>query len=156
MLGSDQLRDIYFLSGTTGYLISRDGYVYKTSDSGLSWAQLNSSSIGAGGQTLVFLNENNGIAVMNKSIFRTDDGGENWTQVFESTHELKAISFLDENIGVVCGSYSQVLRTSDGGITWVADIVDQTNGIVSFEAIQLLSPDLGYASGHAGKILKFH
>lgn len=74
-----------------------------------------------------FLNENLGWAANGSaaSIYKTTDGGVNWTlQLAEQTAELpgnfyfRNVEFLNENIGFVGTLNGKFLKTVDGGTTW--------------------------------------
>lgn len=74
-----------------------------------------------------FLNENLGWAANGSAaaIYKTTDGGENWTlQLAEQTPQLpgnyyfRNVEFLDENIGFVGTLNGKFLKTGDGGSTW--------------------------------------
>ncbi|MEK6479856.1 YCF48-related protein [Catalinimonas sp. 4WD22] len=58
-------------------------------------------------------------------IYKTTDGGQNWTLQYENTHPdifLDGMAFWDEQHGVVMGDplegYFNILRTEDGGEDW--------------------------------------
>ena len=58
------------------------------------------------------------------AILYTDDMGENWNIIYKPADipretGLNAISFVDENIGYAVGSESTLIKTTDGGMTWV-------------------------------------
>ncbi len=58
------------------------------------------------------------------SILYTDDMGENWNIIYKPADipretSLNAISFVDENIGYAVGSESTLIKTTDGGMTWI-------------------------------------
>ena len=74
-----------------------------------------------------FLNDNLGWAANGAAaaIYKTVDGGENWTlQLAEQTpqlpgnHYFRNVEFLNENIGFVGTLNNKFLKTGDGGTTW--------------------------------------
>jgi photosystem II stability/assembly factor-like uncharacterized protein len=55
----------------------------------------------------------------NGTIIRSTDGGANWTKVNSPTTDWwGAISFLDEQIGIVVGQNGTIIRSTDGGANW--------------------------------------
>ncbi len=95
------------------------------------WQALESMPVNTNGQRfddVFFLNPMLGWAANGSaaSVYKTTDGGENWTlQIAEQTPELpgnhyfRNIEFLDENIGFL-GTLqaNKFMRTADGGQTW--------------------------------------
>lgn len=84
-----------------------------------------------------------------KFVYKTIDGGLSWiptslgksVQPKESIYTLK---FMDENTGFASGGFNwpQTFKTTDGGTNW------QEVNELSFEKIQFLNENLGYAFGH--------
>jgi hypothetical protein len=64
-----------------------------------------------------------------------------------TTEQLFDISFIDSNNGLAVGS-STILRTTDGGSTWLL------SGDYSLQGVTLLDAGIGYAVGGGGTILK--
>jgi photosystem II stability/assembly factor-like uncharacterized protein len=49
-------------------------------------------------------------------VIRTTDGGDHWTAQSSGTRDdLMAVSFVDDNIGIVGGGHETILRTTTGG-----------------------------------------
>ena len=70
-----------------------------------------------------FTDGNNGFAVGNhfsNIILRTTDGGENWINQSDSLFlGLLDVSFVDANNGFAVGIGGEILRTTNGGITFL-------------------------------------
>lgn len=66
------------------------------------------------------------------SVFRSDDGGETWTQVATpGDRALYAVSFADEKHGWAVGEAGALLRTEDGGRSWTGldlELLDPLDG----------------------------
>ncbi len=90
--------------------------VVKTTDGGNSWVKLSSYSF----PQMQFLNENIGYAHNNydKKIYKTIDGGTNWTVMFTAQEEIKSIDFLDKDNGYLVGSNGLIFKTNNGGTDW--------------------------------------
>jgi photosystem II stability/assembly factor-like uncharacterized protein len=69
-----------------------------------------------------FVDDKNGWAVGHDSvILGTNDGGENWTLLYEAPDlekPLLDVVFFDTKNGLVTGAYGLIMRTHDGGKTW--------------------------------------
>jgi photosystem II stability/assembly factor-like uncharacterized protein len=64
-----------------------------------------------------------------------------------TTQQLEDISFIDSNNGLAVGN-STILRTTDGGSTWLL------SGDYSLKGVTLMDAGIGYAVGGGGTILK--
>jgi photosystem II stability/assembly factor-like uncharacterized protein len=137
----------FFLDPTTGWVVipgadPTSGTLHHTTDGGVTWASI---TVPFGGGSIKFVDSMNGWELVGLgagmsheavAIFRTNDGGTTWSQVFindpnasSSSDSLpfvgdkNGISALDANNGWVTGSqpsdnFIYVYSTQDGGITW--------------------------------------
>ncbi len=90
------------------------------------------------------------------NIFRTMDGGENWTRIAEAANEtLWQVDFIDSLKGFVCGSKygaawgPPVLRSTDGGENWEMIRMEEHNGnglygLAVFDSSLMALGDGGY------------
>lgn len=89
-------------------------------------------------------------------ILRTSDGGENWGRIDNGTFEpLQGIEFTNSQTGWVVGDSSQLLSTTNGGLTWVATPrsslpIDST---VNLWTITFWDNQRGWICGTRGTIL---
>jgi photosystem II stability/assembly factor-like uncharacterized protein len=120
---------ICFVDGTTGW--AGGGVIMKTTDGGETWTtQVPIATV----REFHFLSSSYGFAVGGKSILRTRDGGATWENVTpndDRIKDLRSVCFLDANTGWVAGrgadeqsgdvylKHSILLRTNDGGATWI-------------------------------------
>ncbi len=65
--------------------------------------------------------------------------------------QLRAVSFSDEQTGTVVGEAGTILRTTDGGTTWVPQISGVTETLL---AVAFTDASNGTAAGQLGVILK--
>ncbi len=115
---SSKINDFTFVNDTVGYACS-DGAVFKTIDTGITWAQTSlftQFDINA----LYFVNENLGFAVGNmRCVYKTTNGGQTWSTTSGDPYlTLYDVFFVSENIGYVVGSDHFMMKTSDGGQNW--------------------------------------
>ncbi len=78
-----------------------------------------------------------------------------WTQLTSgTTNNLMGVSFVNQNLGYVCGDNGTILKTIDGGINWVP----QNSGVTyQLTHMQFLDANNGYAASYSfpgGKLLK--
>jgi Domain of unknown function (DUF1906)/FG-GAP-like repeat len=100
--------------------------------------------------------KSSGVAYTNDTIFRTDDNGENWRQLTLPTglfDKIVGIEFADENNGVVVlgGNNLSLLKTIDGGNTWIRNKIILRSEDFSEVDLQEISIDL--EDGLKGQIL---
>jgi photosystem II stability/assembly factor-like uncharacterized protein len=114
---------IWFCNGST---------LSHTSNAGQTWVlDTNQASLAQGNsiQCIYFLDSLTGFeGGQGYSLFRTSDGGKNWSLVYDSASEdgsVYQIKFCTPKLGLaVSGQYlSYVLRTTDGGMNWTNDTV---------------------------------
>jgi photosystem II stability/assembly factor-like uncharacterized protein/PKD repeat protein len=118
-----------------------------------------------------FLTENLGFLGTSTGVYKTIDGGKNWTSpqypVAFDAQLLKAgyiydIYFFDNNRGLIAGSgfhnaYDVIAKTSDGGATWQIVYYQGFSNAVSrptLSGITFLNDQVGFCVGGNGKILK--
>jgi hypothetical protein len=79
--------------------------------------------------------------LMTDLIYRSDDGGEHWTKIYEgaiySNFGINALDFCDATNGIAVGQWDRILRTTDGGYSWVKeyqpyDLHDPSMGAVCY------------------------
>lgn len=151
-----------FTSKNIGY--ARVGnHFFKTTDSGNSWLDTGAPLPDQKTKQFDFINDEVGFAIVGGSvgssgtsgtIFKTIDGGINWSKAHESNQivfdEIYCIDFVDENVGFACTSerYGGIHKTVDGGRTW-----RQTES-TWFVQLQFLNAQLGYARKRYNTIYK--
>lgn len=81
-------------------------------------------------------------------ILKTVDGGENW-QIIARLDPVyfEQIHFLDARIGWICGEQGKVLKSEDGGKTWLdrSLILPDSNALLYSQ--WFFSPDIGLVGG---------
>ena len=136
---------LFFLNEQKGWMVTSGG-LWKTADSGRSWAKLQSGGVTEGLHRVYFLDEQRGWAVgARKAVLETSDGGVSWTSVgagekVESSPEYTSfdwITFVGGRYGMIAGAslppqpgkpserrelphLTIFLDTRDAGATWRA------------------------------------
>ena len=95
---------------------------------------------------LSFISQNFGTCVGDSgTIIHTDDGGVNWfPQSSGVSGGLLDVAFYDNNKGVTVGHSGAIVYTDNGGANW---IVAQDGWMISYDAAQMITSDLGYIVG---------
>jgi photosystem II stability/assembly factor-like uncharacterized protein len=148
----------YFVNENIGYSIgggtnSISGDVFKTTDGGNTWNQLN-IYVDEGLSSVFFIDENVGFisgGFNQRKVMKTVDGGINWTQV--SNQEFGQIQFINNQVGYgnrIGYSNGRMYKTTDGGNTWNLNIeVDE-----EINAFHFVDENNGYFVGDQGLIYK--
>ncbi len=118
-LGESTLFSVFFTDPLNGWATGMDGAVISTDDGGNSWRQVDSKSK----EHLLSINVKGAShwAVGLKGTFAIKQNGfwEDATMKIPTRAWLKQCAFTDEKNGWIVGSVGTVLRTADGGNTWV-------------------------------------
>jgi serine/threonine-protein kinase len=80
-----------------------------------------------------------------------------WKAITTPTHEqLNAIAFIDDSTGFACGYNGTLLKTTNGGNTWIS-ILDTLNpfGKLNFYDIEFVSSSYGFIAASEGNLLSF-
>jgi photosystem II stability/assembly factor-like uncharacterized protein len=114
-----RLRSISFPTADIGYLLLDDGRILKTTDGGRSFSpQPITSDEGVVPTALMFSDPNDGIAATSTGeIYRTIDGGDDWTREFDGSVALNGVFYTDDHAMAV-GQGGMFLSSDDGGDSW--------------------------------------
>ncbi len=142
------ISDISFGSNNVGYALNGRN-IYKTIDKGKNWNKLGFQVPGdsyTGTSHCLFFSEDTGIVLSTypAKLFKTTDGGMNWSVTPSGYEYYSGVSFVNSVIGFASmrTSYAYGLfKTTDGGNSWVEVGIYQ-----NFFKIQFLTEFLGYAS----------
>lgn len=180
---SDRFYDTALLGPKHAIITGYNGKVLETTDSGVSWTQVDVGSDQAL-YNVDFATDSVGWMVgQEATILRTTDGGKSWEsqggQVYMTTEcredpedeecalaPLFAISAIDSNNAVAIGDRSTIISTTDGGKNWDISTLkpeglDQLdlNSLLAFEDpvlydVEFFDKTTGFVVGEFGKIYK--
>jgi len=88
-------------------------------------------------------------------IFRTEDAGNTWqiqTTGLNSTQLLYNVVFVNSSVGCAVGKNGTVIRTTDGGDTWIS--IGPSGATQNFWGVTIFSPLEIIVSGASGSIYK--
>jgi photosystem II stability/assembly factor-like uncharacterized protein len=138
--------DMQFLDNLNGYVCGYGGMVLKTTNGGLKWEELQVPTDGLIIR-IFFIDKDTGwyLTYEDMSLYKTADGGMNWSFVSSfSPNYVTTLWFVNELIGFA-GGYNNLLKTTDGGLTWVEDV--SVSNCYSFYFVNQM---LGFACKHNG------
>lgn len=140
----------WFVSGCSEDPTWQFGEVFRTDDGGATWTRQYTS-----GQELTdvcFVDAENGwVCGYNGVIYRTSNGGQNWsTQSSGTSQNLYAVQFTDTSYGTVVGNSGVIRRTNNGGSTWNS----QSGGVTAtLTGVVFLDAVIGWISGPSQNVL---
>lgn len=139
-----------------------DGIIDMSTDTGSTWANV-AVLPGQPVSRLHFVNDqvgfaatggysrltNNGISLPTSgAIYRTTDGGLNWTQVhLSNVTGFSDVDFLSADVGVATRNDGAMLRTTNGGDTWQPASVTLSGSYV-LTSVVFRADGLGFASAY--------
>ncbi len=142
------LKSVFFINNSTGWVVGGSGTIIKTIDGGKSWSAQQSPFNGTLNR-VQFIDTKTGWIAGNQGILKTTDGGTTWTSKYTSATAVFSIYFIDENFGwaVLINDPGKVLSTIDGGQTWNVQNVTIPGLPVSWNDIFFLDKNFGWAVG---------
>jgi len=172
---SSYVKDMQSMDENTGFIISKEGKIYKTSDKGNTWTlKYTNPTPKQPFYNLLFTDKNTGYVVGGSSgcggtgckppgglLLKTIDAGETWTNIYEVKGSVEFID-IAKNIngelflihkGFSGGKpISKILKSNDGGSNWV------TTATLNKKVVKITFSDsrgfcsTGYGSDNAGVV----
>jgi photosystem II stability/assembly factor-like uncharacterized protein len=115
------LRAINFSDKNKAWVTGWDGTILMTNNSGLNWVnQMSGTSQPL--RAVQCIDTNTVFCSGMNVILKTTDSGTNW--ISQNTglsfwRYLNSISFINENVGWIVGDEGTILKTTNGGLTWI-------------------------------------
>lgn len=131
------VQDVFFADSLTGWATNRWGYdsstwIFFTKDGGASWNRQISPTQRILNKVEFF----NGIGYcvgFNGTILKTMDGGVHWIlKPSNTTRDLSFITFVNPQVGWAGSGDSAIVKTNDGGETWVPQVMKGSVSSISF------------------------
>eukprot|EP01029_Cantina_marsupialis_P006920 TRINITY_DN1763_c0_g1_i1.p1 TRINITY_DN1763_c0_g1~~TRINITY_DN1763_c0_g1_i1.p1 ORF type:complete len:1362 (+),score=115.66 TRINITY_DN1763_c0_g1_i1:13206-17291(+) len=111
------------------YVGTESGGVFKTSDKGLNWTLASKNEIFCNGVSDIKIAPSNSEIVFvtaNKRIYKTEDGGASWAEVYYIGETGNQLLVHPSNPQIVfCVSPKGLHRSVDGGVNWQTPFVDK-------------------------------
>jgi|GEM_PF-2956405 len=157
--GFHNFSDMHFINDSTGYIVGRDGEIFITRDMGENWTDISFEPNDELYYFSVYFSDplngwiHGNEAYKGEFILRTTDGGNSWKKNYiNGINESIVIHkhFVDPLTGY--GIYmfrSLIVKTSDGGETWIKCNMPQDYNKIS--SLFFLNESVGYAGGMTAK-----
>jgi len=133
---SAAIADMEF-EGSEGYAVGSNSSIWRSTDDGCTWQQLDGTNLSSGFNQIFYLKESNltncstdargnvlgWAASTGGYIYKTTDGGSSWNaiQAAPSFVTFYSVRFSDAKNGVAVGAFNSegfIYFTQDGGLTW--------------------------------------
>ena len=157
----NRVDDVFMVDNQTGYAVSGDGTVVKTTDGGSHWFTINVNPW-IYCRSVEFINAQKGFvggfsmsASVNSNILRkTTDGGSSWTDLTNlidtvARQGICGLSIPDSNTIYGSGNFfsdsAYIIKSIDGGSTW--NFIDMKAYATHLIDIYFLNKDTGFVTG---------
>lgn len=144
--------DVYFTSNTVGYMVGLN-FFYKSTDGGLTWTK----AVNSGAKRRITVTPNNTIFVVggtSPTVYKSTNSATSWTttsSIGSGFGSMNDVTFIDDNIGFVCGAGGTIAKTTDAGVNWTVLTSGTTQNLY---AIHFIDSNIGWATGDQNTILK--
>lgn len=121
------LNEISFFDDKTGWAFGFYGGILNTSDGGKNWVNQN-SGIKEFFTSVSIIDRLNVIAVSEKYILKTTNGGNSWNiKLTDDTIKFQSVAKINDKVILACGLFGNLFRSTDCGDTWHKDYsIDET------------------------------
>ena len=149
---TQNLNDVYCITGNTVVVVGNGGTILKTTDGGANWLQKTSGAT-SNLMKVQFLSPTIGYAVgTNGTLLKTINAGESWTSIaIGGNTNLFGLSVLNENTFFISGDGGLVEKTTDGGTSFSVETSPENQTVSD---IQFFNENVGFAK--AGVVDFFH
>ena len=146
-------KSIHFKDNNTGYAFGLYNSTMKTTNGGALW-----TDVAIHDTTWTAFSLFNGFVISSDTCFalteegricRTTDGGLHWS-INNIGVNGKKIIFVNSSIGYIVGGGGTILKSIDGGISWLPQISGTINNLLS---VSFTDANKGYVVGDNGTIL---
>lgn len=147
---------IFFTDNNTGYLTDAFSGILKTIDGGFSWNnQYTDTSVSKRHSILAiyFPAADTGYAVGDSGTILKTTNGVNWFYMPQNVtyNAFTSVWFTSSQRGYAADESGNIIETNDGGQNWISDL----NAGMVISSLYFSSPEVGYACGGGGEILKY-
>lgn len=150
--------DIYFRNFNEGLFCGEASYMYRTTNAGLNWTQIDVVKQGdlPNFRNLSFINYNTGFiqGSQNNKVFKTTNFGLSWdsTATVQGMDDSYSIRFTDINTGWCAGTFGKMFKTTNGGYNWNQVNLEKFN-TTYIRDLFFYDNFIGWAVGASTKIL---
>jgi photosystem II stability/assembly factor-like uncharacterized protein len=160
---SGKIQDLHLFEDNTTMIavgpnfVEQYGRIFKSTDCGETWEVKYDLPLRYF-KGVYFFNESLGWAWADKMydsyLYKTEDAGETWTEIYTTNKWLRKLFFISENVGWRCSrAGGHIAKTEDGGYTW-ADQLNVPGINEGMNDIVFLDELVGFAAGDDRSFLK--
>ncbi len=151
------IRSIYYYNSNSVFITATNQaitFLLKSIDGGQTWTM---QEVGAMGNVIPnYLSDEFIYFLSGSKLHKSFDGGNTWnTDTISASYNMgfKSMSFINQDTGFVAGNgpYTNILKTVDGGNTWIVSNSLVTSGI---NYIKFFNVNNGLAFGEKGVIIE--
>lgn len=146
---------IRFGSDNIAYVSGSSGYIYKSTDAGVTWNLSGYRFTGSRIRDISFADNLNGYVVGTGFAARSTDGGYTWSpQTVPFTGDINEVISTSPNFAVAGCDGGNIIRTTNGGANWelVATGITGTNSDIL--AIDFINDNQGWVAAYNGIVAK--
>lgn len=147
------VEDVCYADSSTLFLVGGDERIYKSTNAGFYWIEVDSGLILHTYLGVEFYDSNFGIVTgEDGKVVVTTDGGINWTISNAGGFGLiRSAYIMNQSTAFVAGTPEQVYKTTNGGINWLSDF--SGGNTEAFYKIIFTENNKGLICGSGGKFL---
>ncbi|MDQ3021173.1 MAG: YCF48-related protein [Bacteroidota bacterium] len=135
--------------GVNVVAVGDNGLIFRSTNTGSTWSSFTIPSVNF--KDAVSFNNNVWIAGDNGKVYKTQIINTAITAYSTGvTNTLRSISFIDGNLGFVCGDDGIIFKTVNGGLNWSSSSTGITN--VDLNSISFLDAQKGIVTGKNGSV----
>ena len=157
------VRDLFFLDHLTGFAVGGQnscggtgciipgGFILKTTNGGNTWVKIYTPLQKIEISSIYFINATTGFCVGDNLILKTTDSGQTWSEkkIDNLGGKMLQVKFINSQNGYIVCLFDKIIKTEDGGLTWVVTSPNRGSGYYSISEANGAT----YVSGQ-GKIIK--
>jgi photosystem II stability/assembly factor-like uncharacterized protein len=152
---NESLKATFFLDCQQGWVAGLNNMILKTINGGRNWVrQYNTATAFLNANDIFFINSQKGWVAGAGGIYRTISGGTTWlppTTINTNGNILNTVFFRDSLTGWIGGQNGLIMKSLNGGVSWIAK---PSGTSATIQKIFFIDDLIGWAVGSSGKILK--
>jgi len=152
----DLVRSMSFKNMSSGFIVTDFGTILKTTNGGNNWIRDSSFrpsytkisvmyDINAADSNFINISGSGG------TVISTSNAGLNWTAKAGNRKTIRGSYFLNSKTGYASGELGELLKTTDGGLSWL-DLNEFTTKFLN--SVFFINEKIGFAAGDSGVIFK--
>jgi photosystem II stability/assembly factor-like uncharacterized protein len=144
------LNSLHVFDDASMIIAGNSGRILKTTDGGDHWTGTKIDDEETDLKKIQFTSSTLGYAAGERRFYTSSDAGNHWS-MRKLNFEINDFHFFDSQKGIALASSGNFFKTTDGGKTWTAGLMQAESSLTHIKFINNL---IGYASGYTGLIYK--